>query len=78
MPDSPWKDPDPNTSAVEGRSLYQLLIESVRDYAIFVLDPGGHIATWNIGAERLKGYTPQEIIGSVKVPEELIVRILAR
>lgn len=64
MPDSPWKDPDLNTSAVEGRSLYQLLIESVRDYAIFVLDPGGHIATWNIGAERLKGYTPQEIIGS--------------
>jgi PAS domain S-box-containing protein len=64
VPDSPWKDPDLNTSAVEGRSLYQLLIESVRDYAIFVLDPGGHIATWNIGAERLKGYTPQEIIGS--------------
>ena len=64
MPDSPWKDPDPNLSAVEGRSLYQLLIESVRDYAIFVLDPGGHIATWNIGAERLKGYTPEEIIGS--------------
>lgn len=64
MPDSQWKDPDTDPSAVEGRGLYQLLIESVRDYAIFVLDPGGHVATWNIGAERLKGYTPQEIIGS--------------
>jgi len=48
---------------VEGRSIYQLLIESVRDYAIFVLDPEGRIATWNIGAERLKGYKPSEIIG---------------
>ena len=64
MPDSEWKDPAANPLALEGRSLYQLLIESVRDYAIFVLDPTGHIATWNIGAERLKGYTAEEIIGS--------------
>lgn len=48
---------------LEGRSIYQLLIESVRDYAIFVLDQDGRIATWNIGAERLKGYKPSEIIG---------------
>jgi PAS domain S-box-containing protein len=64
MPDSAWKDPAANPAVVEGRSLYQLLIESVRDYAIFVLDATGHIATWNIGAERLKGYAPSEIIGS--------------
>lgn len=63
MPDSVWKDRSA-PSTLEGRSLYQLLIESVRDYAIFVLDPTGHIATWNIGAERLKGYAPSEIIGS--------------
>ena len=43
--------------------IYQLLVEQTLDYALFVLDPGGHIQTWNAGAERLKGYTPDEIIG---------------
>ena len=43
--------------------VHRLLISSVQDYAIFVLDPGGHIMTWNPGAERLKGYTPEEAIG---------------
>jgi PAS domain S-box-containing protein len=40
-----------------------LLVEQVRDYAIFMLDTGGHIATWNRGAERIKGYRADEIIG---------------
>jgi PAS domain S-box-containing protein len=35
---------------------FKLLVESVRDYAIFMLDPGGHVLTWNAGAERFKGY----------------------
>ena len=39
------------------------LVDSIRDYAVFMLDPGGNIATWNPGAERIKGYTPSEIIG---------------
>jgi PAS domain S-box-containing protein len=43
--------------------LYRLLIEGVRDYAIFALDPNGTILTWNPGAERFKGYTADEIIG---------------
>ena len=43
--------------------LFHLLIESVVDYAIFLLTPDGHIASWNPGAERLKGYTADEIIG---------------
>ena len=43
--------------------LYRLLIESVRDYAIFALDATGHIRTWNVGAQRLKGYTTDEILG---------------
>ncbi len=43
--------------------LYRLLVESVTDYAIFVLDFTGHIASWNPGAQRLKGYTADEIIG---------------
>jgi hypothetical protein len=41
----------------------RLLITSVKDYAIFILDPKGHVATWNTGAERLKGYKAEEIIG---------------
>lgn len=44
-------------------NLFQLLVESVRDYAIFILDPAGHVATWNLGAERIKGYRADEIIG---------------
>jgi PAS domain S-box-containing protein len=40
-----------------------LFIESVVDYAIFMLDPRGYITTWNAGAERLKGYKASEIIG---------------
>ncbi|MEX2282758.1 MAG: PAS domain-containing sensor histidine kinase [Gemmatimonadota bacterium] len=43
--------------------LYRLLVESVRDYAIFHLDPEGYVASWNIGAERIKGYRADEIIG---------------
>src|SRR5437763_136838 len=39
------------------------LVAGVRDYAIFMLDPGGHVATWNAGAGRIKGYTAREIIG---------------
>jgi PAS domain S-box-containing protein len=46
----------------EGRR-FRLLVESVKDYAIFVLDPKGYVASWNAGAERLKGYTAAEIIG---------------
>jgi PAS domain S-box-containing protein len=41
----------------------RLLIDAVEDYAIFMLDPQGHVATWNSGAERLKGYPAGEIIG---------------
>ena len=43
---------------------FRRLIESVKDYAIFILDPTGHVATWNDGAQRIKGYTGAEIIGS--------------
>jgi len=42
---------------------FRLLVESVKDYAIFMLDPGGHVLTWNAGAERFKGYTATEIVG---------------
>ena len=54
------------TSALPGENegLYRLLVESVQDYAIFALDVGGHVASWNLGAQRLKGYQADEIIGS--------------
>lgn len=42
---------------------FRLLVSSVRDYAIFVLDPSGNVASWNQGAERIKGYTADEIVG---------------
>jgi PAS domain S-box-containing protein len=42
---------------------YQLLVNAVRDYAIFMLDSEGRVETWNVGAERLKGYRAEEIIG---------------
>ena len=49
--------------AISAAELYRLLVNSVRDYAIFALDPDGYILTWNKGAQRLKGYAADEIIG---------------
>lgn len=42
---------------------FELLVRSVRDYAIFLLDLDGKVASWNAGAERSKGYQASEIIG---------------
>ena len=42
---------------------FRLLVEGVKDYAIFMLDPEGRVASWNMGAERIKGYAADEIIG---------------
>jgi PAS domain S-box-containing protein len=42
---------------------FRLLVASVSDYAIFMLDPEGHVLSWNAGAERIKGYSADEIIG---------------
>src|ERR1700712_2953634 len=41
----------------------QLLVDAVKDYAIYLLDADGRVATWNTGAQRFKGYTADEIIG---------------
>lgn len=46
-----------------GSELYRLLVESVKDYAIFVLSPEGNVLTWNQGAKALKGYDREEIVG---------------
>jgi len=47
----------------ESEEKYRSLIDGVQDYAIFTLDPGGKVASWNAGAERIKGYKAEEIIG---------------
>src|SRR5579871_2239245 len=47
---------------IEGEA-FRRFIERVSDYAIYVIDPGGYIVTWNVGAERLKGYRADEVIG---------------
>jgi PAS domain S-box-containing protein len=60
-------------AAEEEARRFRLLVESVRDYGIFMLTPTGHVSTWNQGAARLKGYTANEIIGrhfSVFYPAE--------
>jgi PAS domain S-box-containing protein len=47
----------------ESEERLRLLFEAVKDYAIYMLDPNGRVLTWNAGAERLKGYSSEEIIG---------------
>jgi len=43
---------------------FRLLVESMQDYAIFMLDPEGRVTSWNTGAERIEGFQPEEIIGA--------------
>src|SRR5690606_6808420 len=47
----------------ENEELYRLMVEGVKDYAIYMLDPAGVIMTWNEGGLRIKGYSPSEVIG---------------
>jgi PAS domain S-box-containing protein len=47
----------------ESEERFRLLLENVRDYAIYMLDPAGRVESWSAGAERLKGYSPEEILG---------------
>lgn len=49
--------------ATGGEEQYRILIDSITDYAIFLLNPEGHIITWNTGARQIKGYEADEIIG---------------
>ncbi len=58
---------------IDGR--FQLLVEAVVDYGIFMLDPAGHVVSWNSGAEKLKGYTRDQILGehfSIFYPPEVV------
>jgi PAS domain S-box-containing protein len=48
---------------LESEQRFRSLVQGVTDYAIFMLDPEGRVTNWNAGAERIKGYSPEEIIG---------------
>src|SRR5258708_515975 len=48
---------------IAAEETFRLLVENIQDYAVFMVDPEGRVVTWNAGAERLKGYRADEIIG---------------
>ena len=55
--------PRKQSASKNDAALYQRLVQSVVDYAIYMLDAEGHVSSWNPGAERAKGYTADEILG---------------
>jgi len=57
------QDEHPQENLRQSDEIFRLLVESVQDYAIFLLSPKGRILTWNSGAQRIKGYTEREIVG---------------
>ena len=66
-------EPVTSTPAPRAADPFRLLVESLTDDAVFMLDPVGNVASWNSGAERIKGYKSEEIIGrhfSVFYPAE--------
>jgi PAS domain S-box-containing protein len=48
---------------------YRVLVDANTDYAIYMLNIGGHVSSWNSGANRFKGYTEAEILGGGETPE---------
>lgn len=63
----------PLNSAMTEDRRYRLMVDSITDYAIYMLDPAGTVISWNAGAQRFKGYTADEIIGqhfSIFYPDE--------
>ncbi|MBE9099974.1 PAS domain S-box protein [Vacuolonema iberomarrocanum] len=66
--------PQPQNTVAPNEEMFHLLVDGVKDYAIYMLDPNGTIVSWNRGAEKIKGYTAEEILGtpfaSFYLPEE--------
>ena len=71
----------PIAPIIEG-DRYRLLVDAIADYAIYMLDADGYVASWNPGAQRFKGYTPDEIIGQhfsrFYTPEDRAIDLPAR
>ncbi len=57
------KTPKDPVAELGGEESFRLLVESVKDYAIVMLDPTGHVVSWNEGAQRIKGWRAEEILG---------------
>src|SRR5439155_1529838 len=55
--------PSSTITAHDAEVSFRLLVESIKDYAIFMLDPEGRVTRWNAGAQRIKGYRSEEILG---------------
>jgi PAS domain S-box-containing protein len=53
-----------NQELARSEQRFRSMVEGIKDYAIFMLDPNGRVSTWNTGAERIKGYKSEEIIGT--------------
>ncbi len=76
MPKHPKRTSNPRDPQL-GHDSFRLFVESVKDYAIVMLDPAGHIVSWNPGAERIKGYREDEVLGkhfSCFYPAEAVQR----
>jgi len=64
IPNELWRDDNDALDALPNRELaFRLLVDAVQDYAIFLLSTEGRVLTWNRGAERIKGYSAEEIVG---------------
>lgn len=64
----PMNDPKGEKTGTDDRlhtseTQFRILVQGVADYAVYMLDPSGHVSSWNSGAERIKGYQPDDIIG---------------
>ncbi|WP_213954734.1 PAS domain-containing sensor histidine kinase [Variovorax sp. dw_954] len=80
----PASKPDRDETAVSlpGDHRFQLLVNAIKDYAIYLLDAQGYVSSWNTGAERLKGYAADEIVGQhfsrFYTPEDVATGLPAR
>src|SRR6516225_11218137 len=68
---------DANIALLQSKEHFDTLVSGVADYAIFLLSPEGNVISWNAGAQRIKGYKAEEIVGkhfSVFYPQEALQR----
>jgi PAS domain S-box-containing protein len=73
---------DAQQALLDAERRFRILVQGVTDYAVFMLDSEGRVANWNVGAERIKGYSPEEIVGEhfsrFYTPEDLAAGVPSR